>query len=56
MVAASITLDRLHDAIQIIMGWPDSHLHEFTIGKSDIPNIRNQKKMGLCAADSSSGI
>jgi len=30
---ASITLDRLHDVIQIVMGWTDSHLHEFTIGK-----------------------
>ena len=33
VVPASITLDRLHDVIQIIMGWTDSHLHEFTIGK-----------------------
>ena len=33
VVPASITLDRLHDVIQIVMGWTDSHLHEFTIGK-----------------------
>ncbi len=26
-----ITLDRLHDVIQIIMGWQDRHLHEFKI-------------------------
>ena len=32
VVPASITLDRLHDVIQIVMGWTDSHLHEFTIG------------------------
>lgn len=32
IVPASITLDRLHDVIQIVMGWTDSHLHEFTIG------------------------
>ncbi len=31
VVPASITLDRLHDVIQIVMGWTDSHLHEFTI-------------------------
>ncbi len=28
-----ITLNRLHDVIQIVMGWTDIHLHEFTIGK-----------------------
>jgi hypothetical protein len=33
VVPANITLDRLHDVIQIVMGWTDSHLHEFTIGK-----------------------
>ena len=29
VVPASITLDRLHDVIQIVMGWTDSHLHQF---------------------------
>ena len=33
VVPGSITLDRLHDVIQIVMGWKDYHLHEFTIGK-----------------------
>ncbi len=33
VVPGSITLDRLHDVIQIVMGWQDSHLHEFAIGK-----------------------
>ena len=33
VVSAGITLDRLHDVIQIVMGWNDYHLHEFTIGK-----------------------
>ncbi len=28
-----ISLDRLHDVIQIVMGWEDYHLHEFKIGK-----------------------
>ncbi|MBF0558682.1 MAG: plasmid pRiA4b ORF-3 family protein [Nitrospirae bacterium] len=32
VVPSDITLDRLHDVIQIVMGWTDSHLHEFTIG------------------------
>ena len=31
IVPAGITLDRLHDVIQIVMGWTDSHLHEWTI-------------------------
>jgi hypothetical protein len=30
---ASISLDRLHDVIQLVMGWTDSHLHEFIFGK-----------------------
>jgi hypothetical protein len=33
IVPADITLDRLHDVIQIVMGWTDSHLYEFIIGK-----------------------
>lgn len=33
MVPASITIDRLHDVIQIVMGWSDIHLHCFEIGK-----------------------
>jgi Plasmid pRiA4b ORF-3-like protein len=30
-VRASTTLPRLHDTIQIAMGWTDSHLHQFII-------------------------
>ena len=33
VVPASITLDRLHDVIQMVMGWQDYHLFEFTINK-----------------------
>ena len=29
VVPADITLDRLHDVIQIVMGWEDCHLHSF---------------------------
>jgi hypothetical protein len=32
-VPTSITLKVLHDIIQIVMGWFDSHLFEFTIGE-----------------------
>ena len=31
-VPGEITLDRLHDVIQIIMGWQECHLHCFEIG------------------------
>lgn len=30
-VRASTTLPRLHDTIQVAMGWTDSHLHQFVI-------------------------
>ena len=29
LVPDSITLPELHDALQIVMGWTDSHLHQF---------------------------
>lgn len=32
-VPASMTLAKLHDVIQIIMGWTNSHLHQFIIGE-----------------------
>lgn len=32
LVPDSITLARLHDVIQTVMGWTDSHLHVFQIG------------------------
>lgn len=32
VVPDTITLTRLHDVIQIAMGWTDTHLHEFDIG------------------------
>jgi Plasmid pRiA4b ORF-3-like protein len=33
-VASDLTLDRLHDVLQAVMGWNDSHLHEFISGKN----------------------
>ncbi len=29
LVPGKITLKRLHDCIQVVMGWTDSHLHQF---------------------------
>lgn len=46
-VPASITLDRLNDVIQIVMGWTDSHLHEFTIGKKQYTEYPESKEDGL---------
>ena len=31
LVRADMKLPRFHDAIQIVMGWTDSHLHQFVI-------------------------
>jgi hypothetical protein len=47
VVPASITLDRLHDVIQIVMGWIDSHLHEFTIGNKRYTEYPESKEDGL---------
>ena len=47
VVPASITLDRLHDVIQIVMGWTDSHLHEFNIGKKRYTEYPESKEDGL---------
>lgn len=42
VVPAELSLDRLHDVIQIIMGWKDSHLHEFNFGKHRYVEIINE--------------
>ncbi len=47
VVPAGISLDRLHDVIQIVMGWTDSHLHEFTIGKKRYTAYPESKEDGL---------
>ena len=32
LVPATITLPRLHDLLQLCMGWTNSHMHSFTFG------------------------
>ncbi len=32
-VAPAVTFKRLHDILQLVMGWQDSHLHEFRAGE-----------------------
>jgi hypothetical protein len=34
LVAGNTTLLKLHDILQIVMGWEDYHLHMFTVGGS----------------------
>ena len=34
VVRGNMKLDRLHDVIQVAMGWNDSHLHQFIAGSS----------------------
>ena len=33
-VRGDTPLDRLHDIIQVVMGWTDSHLHQFIVGET----------------------
>jgi hypothetical protein len=33
LVPETLTLDRLHDVIQIVMGWQDDHAHLFMLGE-----------------------
>ena len=47
VVPAGITLDRLHDVIQIMMGWKDSHLYQFTISRKHYTENPESKEDGL---------
>lgn len=38
-VPADITLAELHDVIQSVMGWTDSHLHAFSIGQTQYGSV-----------------
>ena len=52
VVPADISLDRLHDVIQIAMGWEDYHLHVFTFGdKRYSEGFRGGDLEELSAAD-----
>ena len=47
VVPADISLDRLHDVIQMVMGWNDTHLYEFTVGKKRYTESPESPKDGL---------
>jgi Plasmid pRiA4b ORF-3-like protein len=34
VVRSDLKLDQLHDVIQVAMGWTDSHMHQFIVGKT----------------------
>lgn len=58
-VPGSITLYRLHRVLQVVMGWTDSHLHQFIVGEiyyrvpdpDDIPaesfEVRDERRVRL---------
>ena len=43
VVPRNISLDRLHDVIQIVMGWQDYHQHEFDFGKQHFTEFPQEK-------------
>src|SRR5258707_15122352 len=56
LVPGSITLPQLHDLLQLVMGWTNSHLHSFEVGErmfgmdgTDLEelNMLNEKKFTL---------
>lgn len=47
VVPASLTLDRLHDCLQIVMGWTDSHLHSFTIAGQEFTEAPEESHEGV---------
>jgi hypothetical protein len=47
VVPGFISLDRLHDVIQVIMGWQDYHLYEFTISGKKYVEDPESKEEGL---------
>jgi hypothetical protein len=47
VVPAAITLDRLHDCLQAIMGWTDCHLHSFTIDGNVFTENPEQAQDGM---------
>jgi hypothetical protein len=59
LVPAGLTLEVLHDVLQRVMGWTDSHLHEFRVGQKrygipdpedqlmDLPPVGNERSAHL---------
>ena len=48
LLAADLTLARLHDVLQSAMGWEDGHLHEFRVGRQSYgPPDPNEGGFGI---------
>lgn len=47
VVPADIPLDRLHDVIQIVMGWEEYHMHQFTIADNNYLELPEPGEEGL---------
>jgi hypothetical protein len=54
LVPGNITLLKLHDILQIVMGWEDYHLHMFTIEGSIYGNPRDDEYGDLGTLDEAS--
>ena len=54
-VPDTVTLAQLHQIIQVAMGWYDSHLHQFTVGRAhygvpdpdDFEEVRDERRVTL---------
>ena len=51
IVPANISLDRLHDAIQISMGWFDYHLHDSRLGLNALRSLLKTQMMAWKVRD-----
>jgi hypothetical protein len=48
-VPIDITLPRLHNTLQVAMGWTDSHLHSFQIGDKEYSNSDELDELKMLA-------
>jgi Plasmid pRiA4b ORF-3-like protein len=46
-VATDISLPKLHDVLQVVMGWTDSHLHSFHIGERGYTNSEDAADLNM---------
>src|SRR5438046_9065904 len=49
-VPANLTLEQLHDVLQLAMGWEDCHMHDFRIGRLRLD--RRSPRICRCRAKS----
>ena len=47
IVESSISLEKLHEIIQIVMGWDNCHLYSFSIGGDETSKKMTLKDLGL---------